>query len=99
MARRVVDDSIHDLSELRERFLRNQVEVLSTLGILNIHELHKDESGEMYVYFTTECGIADRIYYTYNGMSCDHVVKGKSLDEIYRDMEFVVVNYIFGIIC
>ena len=32
-------------------------------------------------------------------MSCDHVVKGKSLDEIYRDMEFVVVNYIFGIIC
>lgn len=99
MARRVVDDSIHDLSELRERFLRNQVDVLSALGILDISELRNGTDGEIYVYFTTNTGVTDRIYYTYNGMSCDHAVKGRSLDEIYRDMEFVVVNYIFGIIC
>lgn len=99
MARRLVDDSIHDVSELRERFLRNQVDILSILGILDIFELRNGTNGEIYAYFITNNGITDRIYYTYNGMACDHVVKGRSLDEIYRDMEFVVVNYIFGIIC
>lgn len=94
-----IDDNISDVIELRNRFITNQLPILRNLGVDDISEVRGSSDGIMWIQFVSGGSITDRITYKYNGISCDHVVKGKSLDEIYRDMEFVVVNYIFGIVC
>lgn len=98
MARRV-EDNISSIIELRDRFISNQLPILKNLGVDDISEVKKSANGVMWIQFISRGKVTDRITYKYNNMRCDHVVKGSSLNDLYRDMEYMVVNYIFGLIC
>lgn len=98
MARRV-EDNIGDVIELRDRFISNQLPILKNLGVDDISEVKRSDNGVMWIQFISRGNVTDRITYRHNGMECDHVVKGLSLNDLYRDMEYMVVNYIFGLIC
>lgn len=94
-----IDDNISDAIELRDRFIANQLPILMNLGVDDISEVRSSTDGIMWIQFVGGGNVTDRITYRYNGIKCDHVVKGSSFNELYRDMEYMVVNYIFGIIC
>lgn len=98
MARRI-EDNITSVIDLRDRFISNQLPILRNLGVDDIFEVRGSSDGIMWIQFVSGSSITDRITYKYNGIKCDHVVKGMSFNDLYRDMEYMVVNYIFGLIC
>lgn len=104
MARRNQKIEPLTVEELRENFLSFMAEDFSkAYGVKDIFEIWTASDGNHYVKFVTvDNKLTDRLRYTYqlNGQvyNCDHVVHGADLDEIYRDLEFMEVNFIFGYI-
>lgn len=99
MARNQKTDSILSIDELRDRFLSLMAEDYSLVyGVKDIFEARDFPGTELiYLYFIgVDNKIKDRLIYTHKGYICDHVVSGLNFNEIYRDLEFMEVNYILG---
>lgn len=96
MGRRVEDD-ICSIEELRNRF-KVMIPTLSNFGIVDLYAVKSfPPDYRMYAYFINNSGgVVDKIRYICDGNLCDHVVSGNDYNEIYRDLNYVVVNYIFG---
>lgn len=97
---RIKEDIVKDIDDLKSRFNLVKDEFRCHFGISDISHVEMIDD-ILYLYFIdTNGNVTDRIHYTYlDGSRGDHVVKGFSLTDIYRDLEFVTVNYIFGAIC
>jgi hypothetical protein len=100
---KIKEDIIRDIDDLKKRFELMKDDFESHFNISGISHIELIDD-LLYLYFIKKDGsISDRINYKFikNGIPIDgdHVVKGLSLNEIYRDLEFVTVNYVFGIIC
>lgn len=96
MARRIEDD-IYSVDQLRDR-ISIFLPILHELGITDLYMVKSfAPDNRIYAYFTNVKGeVTDRIYYLSEGKVCDHVVSGSELIDIYNDLNYVVVNYIFG---
>lgn len=92
-------DCIESVDELKNRIRLVDLQTLNEFDISGLNDV-KMIDNKLYAYWNkSDGGVVDRVRYKYiDGSIGEHVFSGTDLNDLYRDIEFFVASYIFGVV-